>query len=83
MDKLEEQARLARQRYGDIIDLERPGSKRKRMTVENRAAQFAPFAALTGFHESVDETEDAYSKEHESGGVTYVDDEVWMPGFDD
>ena len=50
-------------------------SKRKKMSIENRAAQFAPFAALTGFHESVDETEDAYSKEHEMGGITYVDDE--------
>ena len=79
MDKLEEQAKLARARYGDIIDIERPQSKRKKMTIENRAAQFAPFAALTGYHESVYETEDEYSKEHETGGVTYVnDEEVWI-----
>lgn len=79
LDKLEEQARLAREKYGDIIDLPRPESKRKKMSIENRAAQFAPFAALTGFHESVDETEDAYSREHEMGGVNYIDDEdVWI-----
>lgn len=81
MDKLEEQARLARERYGDIIDLPRPVSKRNKMTMENRAAQFAPFAALTGFHESVDETEDAYSKEHESGGVIYVKEDEDTESF--
>ena len=75
LDKLEEQARLAREKYGDIIDLPRPVSKRGKMSMENRAAQFAPFAALTGFHESVDETETVYSREHESGGVSYEKNE--------
>ena len=39
-------------KYDDIIDLPRPESRYPRMPRANRAAQFAPFAALTG-HESV------------------------------
>ena len=43
--------------YSDIIDLNRPVSKRHApMPVSNRAAQFAPFAALTGFGEAINET---------------------------
>ncbi|MDO5328755.1 MAG: hypothetical protein Q4E88_01465 [Coriobacteriia bacterium] len=45
--------------YDDIINLPRwnPDSiKHPRMTIYNRSAQFAPFAALTGFEEAVDET---------------------------
>ncbi|MDL2253647.1 hypothetical protein LJC49_06175 [Ruminococcaceae bacterium OttesenSCG-928-I18] len=43
--------------YDDIIDLPHPVSAtRPRMPSENRAAQFSPFAALTGYHEAVDET---------------------------
>lgn len=37
-------------KYDDIIHLPHPTSKKHpRMSLENRAAQFAPFAALTGF----------------------------------
>lgn len=37
-------------KYDDIIDLSCPTSeKHPRMPREDRAAQFAPFAALTGF----------------------------------
>ena len=44
-------------RYDDIIDLPRPVStRRSRMTNYDRAAQFAPFAALTGFDETIEET---------------------------
>ena len=44
-------------KYDDIIDLERPRSKKHiPMTIENRAAQFAPFSALTGYNEAVRET---------------------------
>lgn len=43
--------------YDDIIDLPRPVSpRRKLMPPLGRAAQFAPFAALTGFEEEIDET---------------------------
>lgn len=44
-------------RYDDIIDLPRPVSPRRtRMSPLNRAAQFAPFAALSGFDDCIDET---------------------------
>ncbi len=69
MDKLEEQARETREKYADIIGRERPKSKHPRMTKEARAAQFAPFAALTGYHESVEETEAKHTAENETGGV--------------
>ena len=43
--------------YSDIIDLPHPTSpKHPRMSMLNRAAQFAPFAALTGFGQAIDET---------------------------
>jgi hypothetical protein len=43
--------------YEDIINLEHPTSRRHpRMPRSERAAQFAPFAALTGFDDLIDET---------------------------
>ena len=41
-------------RYDDIIDMPHPTSeKHPRMSIENRAAQFAPFAALNGFEDAI------------------------------
>lgn len=46
------------ERYSDIIYLPHPEPrKHKRMTMEQRAAQFAPFAALSGHGDAVRETE--------------------------
>lgn len=46
-----------RHRYDDVIGLQHPTSaKHPRMSGMNRAAQFAPFAALTGYEESIGET---------------------------
>ncbi len=42
--------------YNDIVHLSRPISKRTPMPRANRAAQFAPFAALHGHEEAIDET---------------------------
>lgn len=42
--------------YSDIINLSRPVSKRPRMSLKQRSAQFAPFAALTGYEGQVKET---------------------------
>lgn len=43
--------------YDDIINLSRPESKKHRpMPMEDRAAQFLPFAALTGYDAAVSET---------------------------
>ena len=44
--------------YSDIIDMPHHTSQRQpRMAEEMRAAQFAPFAALTGYEEVIEETE--------------------------
>ena len=44
-------------RYDDVIYRQHPTSKKHpRMSRMNRAAQFAPFAALTGYEESIEET---------------------------
>ena len=43
--------------YDDIMDLPHHVSKtRPRMSRRDRAAQFAPFAALTGYEDVIDET---------------------------
>lgn len=45
-------------KYDDIIDLPHPTSKKHpRMSRQNRAAQFSPFAALTGYDAAIKETE--------------------------
>lgn len=43
--------------YDDIIDLQYHGSShREHMSIHDRAAQFSPFAALTGFDGAIKET---------------------------
>jgi hypothetical protein len=50
------------EQYADIIDLPRPEPRCcPRMPLEKRAAQFAPFAALTGYEEVVEKT----ARQHE------------------
>ena len=49
--------------YDDIIGRERPEPSRQRMSLHDRAAQFAPFAALTGFEELIENTE-KFSQEY-------------------
>lgn len=42
--------------YDDIINLSRPSSGRyPKMSLHDRAAQFAPFAALTGYEDAISE----------------------------
>lgn len=50
--------------YSDIINKNRPVSKKHpQMSIEERAAQFAAFAALTGFDDAIDETKEKVNKE--------------------
>ena len=42
--------------YEDIVNLERPKSNHSHLSVESRAAQFAPFAALVGYDSAIKET---------------------------
>ena len=52
-----EDSRRYTNKYDDIIELPHHVSKRHiPMSVENRAAQFAAFAALTGYEDAIDET---------------------------
>lgn len=53
------------QKYADMLDMPHPEPdpvKHPRMSLQDRAAQFAPFAALTGFDDSID----AMTEEHNS-----------------
>ncbi len=44
-------------KYDNIINLPHPSSKKHpRMAVSDRAAQFAPFSALTGYEDAIGET---------------------------
>ena len=44
-------------KYEDIINLpHKQSEKRQHMTLSERAAQFSPFAALTGFDDAIEET---------------------------
>ena len=47
-------------KYDDIINLDAPTSKNHpRMSMNNRAAQFAPFAALVGYAEAINGSREA------------------------
>lgn len=46
--------------YNDILSCSRPFSRRVPMPVAHRAKQFAPFAALKGYEESVHDKEIRY-----------------------
>ena len=49
--------------YDDIIDHEHYVSKTRRpMSMENRAAQFSAFAALTGFEDAISDAGDRYEE---------------------
>ena len=52
--------------YSDIIDLPRPEMRHPRMSREERAAQFAPFAALVGFARKVQESGAEFLEEVEN-----------------
>ena len=55
------------EQYRDIINLPRPEPRcYPRMPLEKRAAQFAPFAALTGYEDVVKETIRKHEDEIES-----------------
>ena len=56
--KLQKSVIEVQQKYGDILNLPHYVSKtHPPMPIADRAAQFAPFAALTGYKEAIEETE--------------------------
>lgn len=51
------EGRIVAQKYADILPLPRPASSRPKMSLQNRAKIFSPFAALRGYEEEIaDET---------------------------
>lgn len=55
---MKQEENVRHHKYDDIINLPHPTSKRHpRMSPSDRAAQFSPFAALTGHDAAIRETE--------------------------
>ena len=53
--EMQRNAYLAEKKYGDIINMPHPISKKHpRLSRESRAAQFSPFAALTGLEKRME-----------------------------
>ena len=60
-------------KYNDIINLPHYQSeKRPHMSIHDRAAQFSPFAALTGHDEAIKETARLTDKKTELGETTKI-----------
>lgn len=60
--------------YSDMLDLPRPVSKKHPpMSVERRAAQFMPFAALTGFESAVQKAGLLFEEEADRGKFEFVE----------
>lgn len=56
--KLQKSVIEVQEKYGDILNLPHHVSEtHPPMPIADRAAQFAPFAALTGYKEAIEETE--------------------------
>ena len=61
----------AEKKYSDIINLPHHRSKKhKPMPLSDRAAQFAPFAALTGFDEKIENA----AGSHDGSTEVYFED---------
>lgn len=66
-------------RYDDILDLTHHVSKkRKQMSMHDRAAQFSPFAALTGYDAAIRETGRLTDRqiEHAADGAAMLDEKL-------
>lgn len=64
--KLQKSVIEVQQKYGDILNLPHHVSEtHPPMPIADRAAQFAPFAALTGYKEAIEETERLVEKKIE------------------
>ena len=60
--------------YSDMLDLPRPVSKKHPpMSLEKRAAQFMPFAALTGFESAEQKAGLLFEEEADRGSVEFVE----------
>lgn len=61
--------------YADILNLPRPEpAKHRRMPIENRAAQFMPFAALTGYEDAIGKTAEQVRERAELEGDLFAEE---------
>ncbi len=68
-------------KYDDMINMKRPVSKKhKPMSMHERAAQFAPFAALRGHDEAIADTAKAAMETDPT--YTVIDDPAYTPGME-
>lgn len=77
---------MGTEKYNDIIDMPHHVSdKRPQMSMLDRAAQFAPFAALTGHDRSIKETEqkNIVRLEESEAGIPFYDDLPQYAGDDE
>ncbi len=81
--------RIQNGKYDDIINMEHHISKKHpQMSLENRSAQFAPFSALTGYDDEVEEVcryteEQKYIDEEKKEGGKYIKTEGKIKKIDD
>ncbi len=62
-EEMQQQMRLSEELYGDILEREHPVSvKYKPMSLHDRAAQFSPFAAMTGYDSAIRTAEENFAK---------------------
>ena len=59
---------MSRRDHADMLKLPRPISRHPRMSMRDRAAQFAPFSALSGYQEIIDQRGEAY----DNGQTTHL-----------
>ena len=68
--------------YEDIVNLPHHVSKvHPQMPMQARAAQFAPFAALTGYEDVIDETA-RRNEQRMNTQETFLEDRDWLPEED-
>ena len=69
--------------YAEMIYMPRPVSRRRKMDVGHRAKQFAPFAALRGFEETVRKKESIYENKKELSEEEEVKVQNFLDKLDD
>ena len=60
--------------YDDIINMDRPASKRQKMPIDDRAKIFAPFAALRGFDDAIEDTAGEHIENENHEDIEPADD---------
>ena len=66
-------------KYDDMINMTHPEpQKHQRMSLENRAAQFSPFSALTGHNDAINETQQLVNHKAEEAEKGIEDMSYWF-----